>query len=162
MKDCGLNTEQIKIEDDALSVLIKSYCRESSVRNLQKHIEKIVRKVTFRIVKKEAEIIDVAPGNLQDFIGKPAFTHDRMYSETLPGVVMGLAWMAMGGSTLFIKTALRRMPQKSSDPSVKVGEGSLQLTGHLGDVMKESARNALTVPRNVMLDICLLYTSRCV
>ena len=61
--------------------------------------------------------------------------------------------LCLGGSTLFIETALRRMPQTSSDPSVKVGEGSLELTGHLGDVMKESARIALTVARNVMLDI---------
>ena len=52
--------------------------------------------MTFKIVKKEAKIIDVAPGNLQDFVGKPVFTHDRMYSETPPGVVMGLAWTAMG------------------------------------------------------------------
>lgn len=153
MKDSGLSIQQLKIEDDSLNVIIKSYCRESGVRNLQKHIEKVVRKVAFKIVKKEAEVIDITPSNLQDFVGKPVFTHDRMYTETPPGVVMGLAWTAMGGSTLFIETALRRIPETSSDPSVKVGEGSLELTGHLGDVMKESARIALTVARNVMMEM---------
>lgn len=153
MKDSGLSDQKLKIEDDTLNVIIKSYCRESGVRNLQKHIEKVVRKVAFKIVKKEAEVIDITPANLQDFVGKPVFTHDRMYTETPPGVVMGLAWTAMGGSTLFIETALRRMPETPSDSSVKVGEGSLELTGHLGDVMKESARIALTVARNVMLEI---------
>lgn len=153
MKDSGLSIQQLKIENDTLNILIRSYCRESGVRNLQKHIEKVVRKVAFKIVKKEAEVIDITPANLQDFVGKPVFTHDRMYTETPPGVVMGLAWTAMGGSTLFIETALRRMPETPSDSSVKVGEGSLELTGHLGDVMKESARIALTVARNVMLEI---------
>ncbi|XP_069696846.1 lon protease homolog, mitochondrial-like isoform X2 [Periplaneta americana] len=143
MKDSGLNNDKIHIQDDSLNMLIKSYCRESGVRNLQKHIEKVVRKVAFRVVKNEISKIDVTPNNLTDFVGKPVFTHDRMYDKTPPGVVMGLAWTAMGGSTLFIETTTRR-PHEDS------GEGSLELTGHLGEVMKESARIALTVARNFM------------
>lgn len=77
-------------------MLIKSYCRESGVRNLQKHIEKVVRKVAYKVVKNEAKLIEVLPDNLSDFVGKPVFTHDRMYDVTPPGVVMGLAWTAMG------------------------------------------------------------------
>ena len=143
MKDSGLSKEQINIHDSALNLLIKSYCRESGVRNLQKHIEKVHRKVAFKVVKKEAEKVDVLSENLQDFVGKPTFTHDRMYEITPPGVVMGLAWTAMGGSTLFIETTLRK-PVESS----KKNEGTLEFTGHLGDVMKESIKIALTVGRN--------------
>ncbi|XP_043276795.1 lon protease homolog, mitochondrial isoform X2 [Venturia canescens] len=142
MKDSGLDQNHIIIEDSALTSLIKSYCRESGVRNLQKHIEKVARKVAFKVVKKEAEKLDITSDNLHDFVGKPVFAHDRMYEITPPGVVMGLAWTAMGGSTLFIETTI------SKPTSEKKFEGSLEITGHLGDVMKESTRIALTVARN--------------
>ncbi|KOC66312.1 Lon protease-like protein, mitochondrial [Habropoda laboriosa] len=144
MNDSGLTGEQISINDDALHLLIKSYCRESGVRSLQKHIEKVHRKVAFKVVKKEAEKVDVTVDNLHEFVGKPVFTHDRMYEVTPPGVVMGLAWTAMGGSTLFIETRIRK-PVGS-----KKLEGSFEVTGHLGDVMKESIRIAMTVARNFL------------
>jgi len=86
----------LEISDDALLTLIKSYCRESGVRNLQKHVEKVIRKVALKVVKGEAAAVDVIPDNLQDFVGKPVFTQDRMYQDTPPGVVMGLAWTSMG------------------------------------------------------------------
>ncbi|OXU27284.1 hypothetical protein TSAR_008538 [Trichomalopsis sarcophagae] len=145
MKDSGLTEDHIKIEDSALVTLIKSYCRESGVRNLQKHIEKVHRKVAFKVVKKEAERLDVTAENLTDFVGKPVFTHDRMYDVTPPGVVMGLAWTAMGGSTLFIETTIR----KPNDTSKKF-DGTFEVTGHLGDVMKESIKIAMTVARNFL------------
>nr|NVI75657.1 Lon protease [Cucujiformia] len=131
IKDCGLKERSITVSDEALKTLIKNYCRESGVRNLQKHIEKVARKVAYKIVKEESDGIDVTPGNLSDFVGKPVFTRDRMYELTPPGVVMGLAWTAMGGSTLYIETTIRRSLDE------KNAEGSLKLTGHLGDVMKE-------------------------
>ncbi|XP_074029026.1 lon protease homolog, mitochondrial isoform X2 [Leptinotarsa decemlineata] len=144
MKDSGLKDDTIKVEDEALNILIKSYCRESGVRNLQKHIEKVVRKVAYKVVKEESSFVQVDGKNLQLFVGKPVFTHDRMYPVTPPGVVMGLAWTAMGGSTLYIETTTRRLPTE------KETDGSLELTGHLGDVMKESAKIALTVARNFL------------
>ncbi|KAL6425993.1 hypothetical protein ACFW04_008939 [Cataglyphis niger] len=140
--ECGLNNEQINIQDKALTTLIKSYCRESGVRNLQKHIEKVHRKVAFKVVKKEANKVDVTANNLHEFVGKPVFTHDRMYEVTPPGVVMGLAWTAMGGSTLFIETTIRK------PTGGKKSEGTFEVTGHLGDVMKESIHIAMTVARN--------------
>ncbi|XP_073960462.1 lon protease homolog, mitochondrial isoform X2 [Choristoneura fumiferana] len=143
--NCGLSPAQLVLTDAALTSLIKSYCRESGVRNLQKHIEKISRKVAYKIVKQEAESLTVDDGNLAQLVGKPTFKHDRLYAATPPGVVMGLAWTAMGGSTLYIETALRNAHQDDKSPM-----GSLELTGHLGDVMKESARIALTVARNYM------------
>uniref|UniRef100_A0A1B6G104 Lon protease homolog, mitochondrial n=1 Tax=Cuerna arida TaxID=1464854 RepID=A0A1B6G104_9HEMI len=153
MEHSGLKKEQINIQDSSLQTLIKSYCRESGVRNLQKHIEKVVRKVAFKVVKKEAEKVEVTAENLQEFVGKPVFTHDRMYEQTPPGVVMGLAWTAMGGSTLFIETALRQLVETSTDAKTPAIAGTLELTGHLGDVMKESCRIALTVARNELFEL---------
>ncbi|KAG6452038.1 hypothetical protein O3G_MSEX007449 [Manduca sexta] len=146
-KNCGLSDQQLDLTPDSLHTLIRSYCRESGVRNLQKHIEKIARKVAYKIVKGEAENLVVTDANLSSLVGKPTFKHDRMYAVTPPGVVMGLAWTAMGGSTLYIESALRNRPVEE-----KPSGGSLELTGHLGDVMKESARIALTVARNYVAE----------
>lgn len=155
-RDSGVEDKHISITDDALHALIKSYCRESGVRNLQKQIEKIVRKVAFKVVRKEADFTEVSGTNLSDLLGKPIFTQDRMYESTPPGVVMGLAWTAMGGSALYIETAKRKLLQPmdtNGDSKQAPGDGSLELTGHLGDVMKESARISLTVARNFISQI---------
>ncbi|KAL3278224.1 hypothetical protein HHI36_013563 [Cryptolaemus montrouzieri] len=145
IKDSGLKESTISIDNESLKTLIKSYCRESGVRNLQKHIEKVVRKVAYKIVKEESGAVTITPENLSEYVGKPVFTQDRMYDVTPPGVVMGLAWTAMGGSTLFIETTTRRSSSEKDS-----SEGSLELTGHLGEVMKESAKIALTVARNFL------------
>lgn len=150
-KESGVSDDNINIHENALTTLIKSYCRESGVRNLQKHIEKLVRKVAFKLVKKECEHFDVTEDNLQQLVGKPIFTHERMYDLTPPGVVMGLAWTAMGGSTLYIETAKRKVFESTKKDGA--GDGTLELTGNLGDVMKESARIALTVARNFLKSI---------
>ncbi|XP_026848594.1 lon protease homolog, mitochondrial isoform X1 [Drosophila persimilis] len=151
MNDCGLTDEHISITEKALNMLIRSYCRESGVRNLQKQIEKVIRKVAFLLVKKEGTNFPVDAENLTTFLGKQIFTSDRMYETTPPGVVMGLAWTAMGGSSLYIETSPRNK-QKSQGPKSEasgVGRvGTLYITGNLGDVMKESAQIALTVARN--------------
>ncbi|KAM9700212.1 lon protease homolog, mitochondrial-like isoform 1-T1 [Menidia menidia] len=145
---CGLGPDTASISPEALGLLIRQYCRESGVRNLQKQIEKVFRKVAFSIVSGEQTAVSVSPENLQDFVGKPVFTVDRMYDITPPGVVMGLAWTAMGGSTLFIETSLRR-PPGGKDAQ---GEGSLEVTGQLGDVMKESAKIASTFARAFLME----------
>lgn len=147
MKDSGLSNEQILIHDNALNLLIKSYCRESGVRNLQKYIGKVHRNVAYKIVTNEAAKMDVLSDNLEDFVGKPLFTHDRMYQITPPGVVMGLAWTAMGGSTLFIETTTKFME------TTKKYKGSLNYTGHLGDVMKESINISKIVAESFLLTI---------
>uniref|UniRef100_A0A671MW03 Lon protease homolog, mitochondrial n=1 Tax=Sinocyclocheilus anshuiensis TaxID=1608454 RepID=A0A671MW03_9TELE len=146
---CGLDEQKAKITPEALSVLIRQYCRESGVRNLQKQVEKVFRKVAFRIVNGEETEVNVTQENLQDYVGKPIFTVDRMYDVTPPGVVMGLAWTAMGGSTLFIETSLRRPREPQGKNGAK--EGSLEVTGQLGDVMKESAKIAYTFARSFLM-----------
>ncbi|XP_017333301.2 lon protease homolog, mitochondrial [Ictalurus punctatus] len=146
---CGLDEQKASISSEALNVLIRQYCRESGVRNLQKQVEKVFRKAAFRIVNGEKAAVSVTADNLQDYVGKPLFTVDRMYDVTPPGVVMGLAWTAMGGSTLFIETSLRR--PKTAKEKDAPAEGSLEVTGLLGDVMKESAKIAFTFARSFLM-----------
>merc|ERR1719231_844097 len=89
--------DQIDVTDAALADLIRWYCRESGVRNLKKHVEKIYRKAALKLVRGESDL-KVTPDNLTDFVGNPVFTSDRMYDQTPTGVVMGLAWTSMGGA----------------------------------------------------------------
>ncbi|XP_076800484.1 lon protease homolog, mitochondrial-like [Clavelina lepadiformis] len=144
---CGLKDDKAVIEEDALDTLIKNYCRESGVRSLLQHIEKVHRKAAFKIVSDRAvDRIIVNQSNLEEFVGKPLFTSNRMYDVTPPGVVMGLAWTAMGGSTLYIECCERRPRDKKPDSS----DATIQLTGRLGDVMKESAHIATTLARSFL------------
>ncbi|XP_062516509.1 lon protease homolog, mitochondrial-like [Corticium candelabrum] len=140
----GVKESDIGISDEALGLLIKQYCRESGVRNLQKHVEKIFRKAALQIVEKTNETIAVGSDNLHNYVGNPVFLSDRMYDTTPPGVVMGLAWTAMGGSTLYIETALRRPIE------VEKSEPSVETTGQLGAVMQESARIAYTFAKSFL------------
>lgn len=234
---CGINPEQVDVTDAALLALIETYCREAGVRNLQKHIEKIYRKIALQLVRKgitstitaeggnnqedfqestDAEhavkekivadlnennvdeesdgpypigdshtetltlekevaeesatqkepstgcqdgeiIVDaqvaepkqlqekivIDKSNLADYVGKPIFHGEKIYDQTPIGVVMGLAWTAMGGSTLYIETTFIEQGE---------GKGGLQLTGQLGDVMKESALIAHTVARGILAE----------
>ncbi|CAF0941961.1 unnamed protein product [Rotaria sp. Silwood1] len=159
-KQTGVKNDAIEIKDSALMYLIKAYCRESGVRNLQKHIEKIFRKVAYKIVKEGDRKIVVDDGNLQEFVGKPVYTTDRMYELTPPGVSMGLAWTASGGSVLFIESRLIN-PIETLDPSNTTTKddkssgstGSLTLTGKLGDIMKESCTIALTYAKSFLQQI---------
>jgi len=136
----GLNKSHINISGDGLNTLIKSYCRESGVRNLRKHIEKIYRKAAFKVVHDEEKDIAINESNLSDFVGKPIFTSDKMYPNTPAGVALGLAWTSMGGSTLYIETLGQKVKEAGSG-------GGLEVTGNLGDVMKESIRIAGTYAR---------------
>ncbi|XP_019452276.1 PREDICTED: lon protease homolog 1, mitochondrial-like isoform X8 [Lupinus angustifolius] len=229
---CGIKPEQVEVTDAALLALIENYCREAGVRNLQKHIEKIYRKIALQLVRqgetidatiassqsiepknakvdvdesgqnaikkenllgssnpeqmggtseeddklqldlpaeespcpdnqstdnevaketeedKETETMTIEKvlidkSNLNDYVGKPVFHAERIYDQTPTGVVMGLAWTSMGGSTLYIETTLVEEGE---------GKGALHVTGQLGDVMKESTQIAHTVARAILLE----------
>jgi len=133
--------DKISLDEGALNRLIKYYCRESGVRNLQKQIEKIFRKVAFKLVKEKLTHVDVTEASLQELVGKPVFTSDRLYEVTPPGIVTGLAWTSMGGSVLFIEAALSKPLDTAADSK---DQGSIIVTGHLGQVMKESIQIANT------------------
>ncbi|WMV50441.1 hypothetical protein MTR67_043826 [Solanum verrucosum] len=216
---------EVEVTDAALLALIENYCREAGVRNLQKQIEKIYRKIALKLVRKDGKIepqnagvnevkaesvhisdeikskeetqagaksvegtnddkpsenvaesleapvnqmqkpidedthlqeveevteseasktiekVVVDSPNLADYVGKPIFHAERIYDQTPVGVVMGLAWTSMGGSTLYIETSLVEQGE---------GKGALNVTGQLGDVMKESAQIAHTVSRIIL------------
>jgi Lon-like ATP-dependent protease len=142
----GLKDKPVELTTDAIESLIKSYCRESGVRNLKKHIDKVYRKAAFKIVQREEnqeqdEKLEITPGNLKDFVGQPVFASDRLYESTPAGVVMGLAWTSMGGSALFIESVLESSLKKDSKPG-------FHKTGQMGDVMKESTTIAYTYARS--------------
>ncbi|EDO31613.1 predicted protein, partial [Nematostella vectensis] len=108
----------------------------------QEHIDKIFRKAALKIFQG-TEAIAVTPDALKDFVGNPVFNTDRIYDQTPPGVVMGLAWTSMGGSTLYIETSISEAPDDKKS-------GSLSMTGQLGDVMKESAQIAYTFSKGFL------------
>jgi Lon-like ATP-dependent protease len=143
----GVKEENLRLDDDCLNLLIRSYCRESGVRNLRNQIEKIFRKAAYITVSQEKgddDVILVSESNLKDFVGKPVFAHDKMYDATPPGVCMGLAWTSHGGSTLYIETIKQRVAAAASKSDSSAGGGRIEFTGNLGEVMKESVRIAYT------------------
>jgi len=155
----------VGIAKDAIESLVRWYAREAGVRNLSKYIDKITRKLALQVVaegegaeltKKSARKSDswtVTDENLEDYVGKHIFTSDRLYEkDPLPdGIVMGLAYTAMGGSALYIETqGIKRGLDENGKPR---GGGSLKATGNLKDVMKESSQIAFTVARARLAEI---------
>ncbi len=129
----GLSSEHIRFEESALQTVIRGYTREAGVRNLEREIGALCRKVARRRAEGHEAPVVVTPDTVTEMLGAPTF-HDEEVAERTkaPGVAVGLAWTPAGGEVLFIEATL--MP----------GGGSLTLTGQLGDVMKESAQTALS------------------
>ncbi len=134
LEDVGLEKDQLILEDDALRKIIADYTREGGVRGLKKQISTVARVVTQKIVAGKAELpVTVHAEDLEDMLGRKIAMHDKAQADNPAGVVTGLAWTPVGGEILFIETA--DMP----------GSGQTIITGQLGDVMKESARIALSL-----------------
>ena len=129
----GLKKEHLKFSKAAIEHIIENYTRESGVRELEKKISKVMRKVALEIASdKFTETHELKPADIQKFLGAPEYSRDKYQGNEYAGVVTGLAWTAVGGEILFVETSLSK------------GKGShLTLTGNLGDVMKESAMLAL-------------------
>ena len=129
----GLTSEQLTITDAALSAVIRGYTREAGVRNLEREISAVCRKAARRRAEGALDPLVVTPEIVTEMLGAPTFVGEEMEERTKePGVAIGLAWTPAGGDVLFVEAS--RM----------AGTGTLTLTGHLGDVMKESARAALS------------------
>jgi ATP-dependent Lon protease len=132
----GLKKSQLKITDDAIREIISCYTRESGVRNLERSIAQICRKADMQLLAENApQKVAVNGGNLEKFLGVRKFLPDRLPSKDEVGLVTGLAWTSVGGETLEVEV------------NVMDGSGKLELTGNLGDVMKESAHAALSFIR---------------
>lgn len=130
-------TGRITISDGALKKIIEHYTREAGVRELERKIGEICRKSAREIVQKKKEHINITSANLETYLGKKKYTADRANSIDEIGIVRGLAWTSVGGDTLQIE--VNKMP----------GKGEIELTGQLGDVMKESAMTGISYIRSV-------------
>ena len=132
----GLDSKQVSFEPSSIKELVRSYTREAGVRNLEREIANVLRKVARDLVEQKSESIKITKKKVGDYLGAPRFFSELAERSTKPGVVTGLAWTAAGGDILFVEST------KMS------GKGKLTLTGQLGDVMKESATAALTFVRS--------------
>ena len=132
----GLKASQLKISSSALQMITENYTRESGVRSLERKIAQVCRKTAVQITTGKSESVNIGTKNLSDFLGKPVYHYEKTDSHNQIGIVTGLAWTESGGDTLCIE--VNTMP----------GNGKLELTGNLGDVMQESAKTALSYVRS--------------
>ncbi len=132
----GLSADRLEISDEAILAIIRSYTREAGLRNLEREIGTICRKVARQVAEGKEGRFEVTPDSLKEFLGPEKFRYEVVEKEDEVGVVTGLAWTPAGGDIMFVEAAL--VP----------GKGQLILTGRLGDVMQESGRAALTYGRS--------------
>ena len=137
MQTVGINEDQIEISDDIINVIISDYTQEGGVRGLRKRLETLCRAAAVRIVRGNGEKVVVTAENLRDLLDMHPVYHKKVKESANPGIVTGLAWTAAGGEILYIETLLTK------------GKGEVLITGQLGDVMKESARIAVTLVKSL-------------
>ena len=136
VKENGLTKEQVTFDAGSVKELIRSYTREAGVRNLEREIANVLRKVARELVEEETKKTKITKAKVGEYLGAPRFHSELAERTTKPGVVTGLAWTAAGGDILFVESTKMK------------GKGRLTLTGQLGDVMKESATAGLTFVRS--------------
>jgi len=140
IKENGVKKEELELVDGTIKEIIRSYTRESGVRNLEREISKVARKVVKKVVSGEEKKVIVNDVNVHDFLGVKIFKYGEVESEDKVGIVTGLAWTEFGGEILKIETV--HMP----------GKGRMQITGKLGDVMQESVKAAKSFVRSKSLE----------
>ncbi|MGU8451786.1 endopeptidase La [Clostridium perfringens] len=141
LKEHGVDNKIITISDSALKLIIDSYTRESGVRNLQRQIANVIRKGIKDIIEKDKKNLNISTKLVEKYLGPKIFSYEEIDKEDKVGVVTGMAWTAYGGDTLPVEVM------------VMDGKGRLELTGQLGDVMKESARAAYSYVRAHMKEL---------
>ncbi len=144
IKDNGVKDGELNLNDGTIKDVIRYYTRESGVRNLEREISKISRKVVKKVVNKESDTVMVNSDNLSDFLGVRKFKFGELEDKDKIGIVTGLAWTEFGGEILKIETV--NMP----------GKGRMQITGKLGDVMQESVKAAKSYVRSKCLDFGII------
>ncbi len=144
IKDNGLKNDEIKLDNEVLKDVIRSYTKEAGVRNLEREISKLARKTVKKILTKESVTQSINVNNLPDYLGVKKFNYGEVEAENKIGVVTGLAWTEFGGEILKIETAI--MP----------GKGKMQITGKLGDVMQESVKAAKSYVRSKSLEFGII------
>ena len=136
VEENGLTKKEVSFQDSSIKELVRSYTREAGVRNLEREIANVLRKVARKKVEEKTKKTTITKTKVTDYLGAPRFHSELAERSTKPGVVTGLAWTAAGGDILFVESTLMK------------GKGKLTLTGQLGDVMKESATAAMTYVRS--------------
>src|SRR5262249_24499510 len=129
----GLRADELLVEPEAIRLIVRQYTREAGVRNLERELAAVARKVARRIAEGQAGPFRVTPESLGDYLGRPRFFDEVVERTSRPGVATGLAWTPVGGDVLFVEVTM--MP---------ASEERLVLTGMLGDVMRESAQAAVS------------------
>lgn len=128
----GLTSKEVKLRPEIIKKIIQDYTRESGVRSLDRQMAAVMRSIAKKVAMEESYNVTVKGEDLQGILGTPRFSNDIYQEKQPPGVAVGLAWTSVGGEILFIEVSLSK------------GKGGLILTGNLGDVMKESAKTALS------------------
>ena len=141
LKEHGVDNQIITISDSDLKLIIDSYTRESGVRNLQRQIANVIRKGIKDIIEKDKKNLNISTKLVEKYLGPKIFSYEEIDKEDKVGVVTGMAWTAYGGDTLPVEVM------------VMDGKGRLELTGQLGDVMKESAKAAYSYVRAHMKEL---------
>lgn len=141
LKEHGIDNKRITISDSALKLIIEGYTRESGVRNLQRQIANVIRKGIKDIIEKDKNRLNISTKLVEKYLGPKIFSYETIDKNDKVGVVTGMAWTAYGGDTLPVEVM------------VMDGKGRLELTGQLGDVMKESARAAYSYVRSNMKEL---------
>jgi len=144
VKENGVKDGEMDLSDGTIKEIIRNYTRESGVRNLEREIFKVSRKVVKKVVNEEETKVKVNEKNLMDFLGIKKFKFGELENENKIGIVTGLAWTEFGGEILKIETVI--MP----------GKGKMQITGKLGDVMQESVKAAKSYVRSKSLDFGII------
>lgn len=137
IKRNGLKSRQVSIASKALELIISGYTREAGVRNLERKIGEICRKSARQLMEEDKKQIKITEKNIDKYLGNPKYTFDEKNDQDEVGIVRGLAWTSVGGDTLQIEV------------NVMSGKGTFELTGQLGDVMKESAKTGISYIRSV-------------
>ena len=140
IKDNGIRDGEMNLKDGTIKEIIRNYTRESGVRNLEREISKVTRKVVKKVVNEEEKNVEVNEENLPKFLGVKKFKFGELEQENRVGIVIGLAWTEFGGEILKVETV--NMP----------GKGRMQITGKLGDVMQESVKAAKSFVRSKSLE----------
>ncbi|MAJ44592.1 MAG: endopeptidase La [Candidatus Marinimicrobia bacterium] len=136
IKEHGLKKSEIKFKDESLEEIVEYYTKEAGVRNLERQVANVCRKVAKEIAIKERASVIISSKKINDYLGPRKYYPEVSERANKPGIVLGLAWTSFGGDVLFIEAS--KMP----------GKGNLKLTGQLGDVMKESAQAAFSYVRS--------------
>jgi len=147
LEESGLSDKGVSFTDDAVMTVVSNYTRESGVRQLERQIGAVARKVARRIAAGEASSQTITPDDVRELLGRPRVHPERAAEQNEVGVATGMYYTPAGGDIMFVEAAIRRLygpPRDEAEQVSGLGNVSLILTGQLGDVMKESARAALT------------------